>query len=286
MKKTVKQSLALLLSLLLLAGLFGGCASRKNNPTLPPVPAGDSGPAADVSDVDTSNPAEIIRAAVERTNSCESIHMYVDYPASLGLRYGTETQSMDVHMQMDMDLVTDPWAMHGSVMVDMLGQNVTVEMYATQEGDQMVTYTRESEGSTFTRSEEQSDLTHQQLLNLPVDEIGDWTMEETDEAYLIHTEITMEVVQSMVSALGESALGGLNIDGMMNGNGRIAATFTVDKQTLLLEGCEMDVSQMVAENITAAGYGVEVTDCDAVLYITYSDYDAVEPFAMPTDWEY
>lgn len=282
----MKKIFAILLSLLMLAGLFTGCKSSKAVVPAPgsgntPAPGANADPAAQV---DTSDPAAIFRAASDQSKNWRSVHMKLDYPVTMDLSYSGQSIQMDFNIQAELDMTADPIMIHGNLTMDVMGQYMEMELYGDYEDGQMITYYRETGTDTFIRKTQDAPMQQELGGDFTGLEGATWTMEETDTAYILHTEITADMMQSMLSTVGDAGSTAMEMTDALSGDTTLPATFTVDKQTLQLRSCEMDAGRMMAEALVAQGYGITVNSCSALIVVTYSDYNAVGPITLPTDY--
>lgn len=238
-----------------------------------------------------TTPQSLLQDVAVKTQKAKSyaVNMLMDVEMS-GETMGT---SFDValNMDMDMDIIADPVAIHGKgkVKVAMLGekQNMKMEMYQEQKGDKMISYTTQ-DGGTWVKTE--TDVPKDKSAGLGLGEFKkfyeNFELEDktqtinNEECYVIKGKVSMEtlegIMDSAMSGMGESKalFDAMDLEGQ-----KLPIEFSISKKTKNPVRLSMDMTEFMTSALDAQIPGIECDKAEFVL--NFNSFDKVDEIEIP-----
>ncbi len=307
-----KRIIALLLSLLLVLALFTACrktdAKSKgkdgDNEESTAAPGGDAqngddtqtgqsqvtpGEGNDPDDGGDSDAAAVWAEVQDAMQEIKSLELEYDVPMELTISMGGLKSSMSIHANMIVESKYEPTATHtrGTVGMNLLGeeQEVETELYQFYEDGNLVTYTWDPQQETFIRTvEEDVEDPGVKPAGTFTDEEYQWTMEETDDAYVLTCELTEDQMEKLFSSIGDASSTSFPVDITQTAE-PVVIHVTVNKQTMLIDQITTDLSSIVTAAYAASEEmeGIDVT-ADAPVTFTFRRYNEIGEITAPTNY--
>lgn len=307
-----KRIIALLLSLLLVLALFTACRKTdakskdkdSDNEESTAASGGDAqsgddtqsgqsqvtpGDGNDPDDGGDPEAAAVWAEVQDAMSEVESMELEYDVPVDLTINMGGLKSNASIHVNMIVETRTEPTATHtkGTIGTSLFGaeQEVETELYQFYEDGNLVSYTWDPQQETFIRTVEEDveDPGANPTENFTEEEYQ-WTMEETDDAYVLTCELTEEQMEKLFSSIGDASSTSLPVDITQTAE-PVVIHMTVNKQTMLIEQITMDLSSVVTAAYAASEEmeGIDVT-ADAPVTFTFRRYNEIGEITAPTNY--
>ena len=318
----MKRSIAILLSLLMILAM-AACTGQKTSepakpaseitaePTAVPTPEPTAAPTPEPTEV----PAEVaIANANEKLAQVQSFHgdMRLNMDMEFVMSLGESSQSMpiNVSMVMDMDVSKEPVLAKIDLSMDAMGESLKGQIYAGQEGENMVVYSSDDEGATWKKQVNAQDQLPQapnQMLELltganKVQFARVGTEEVNGKIATVYTgKVDGKLLQDILASTGaggqltESMGADLSSEELLSKLGDIGVTVMIDEESGLPVRFVVDMADAMKELMVSsilssvgveslealAALGITIDVTTVALEYTLSQFDSIEPIVIP-----
>ena len=287
----MKRALALLLCLVLLAGLFAGCTDTKNE-SASTAPSESRVP---TTETPTEAPTEPVTAAsvaarsAERMKQLNTMRAKETFSAEFGVAAQGMTMKIKLNGAYDVESSKEPYGIHMKGKLSFMNREQETDAYVLREGDRNVQYVWDESQQVYLSSvADEADLTGLNLNEVMTDGTRSWEMEQTDQTFVLHTELPMD--QKALAAM--PAISQIFGELELPEDALIPITVTVDSESMYVTAASFDLDAVVGamfSSILGAAYGedsevtgtmrveMELTDHDAPITIQAPENSVPDP---------